>query len=67
MNAVKLLMNIGAVKSNSEARRLIEQGGLCAYGDPIFDMNFEFMEYPVTVHVGRQQFLVKEEPTNLEL
>ncbi|MEN2984730.1 MAG: tyrosine--tRNA ligase [Dictyoglomaceae bacterium] len=54
---VKLLNVIGAVKSNSEARRLISQGAVEIDGERILDSNLELtIERPIVLRVGKHFF-----------
>ncbi|MCX7845132.1 MAG: tyrosine--tRNA ligase [Dictyoglomaceae bacterium] len=54
---VKLLNLVGAVKSNSEARRLISQGAVEIDGERILDINLELnVEKPVILRVGKYFF-----------
>ncbi len=54
---VKLLNLVGAVKSNSEARRLIFQGAVEIDGEKILDANLELnIEKPLILRVGKHFF-----------
>jgi tyrosyl-tRNA synthetase len=55
---VKLLTDTGLVTSNSEARRMIEQGGVSVDGVKISDQNATVdIEKSVIVKVGKRRFL----------
>ncbi|MGB9857256.1 MAG: tyrosine--tRNA ligase [Dictyoglomaceae bacterium] len=54
---VRLLNLVGAVKSNSEARRLISQGAVEIDGKKILDSNLEIeIEKPIILRVGKHFF-----------
>ncbi len=54
-----ILYNSGLVKSKSEARRLIRQGGVKLNGDPVKDETAELkgISSPVVIKVGKRRFL----------
>ncbi len=54
-----ILYNSGLVKSKSEARRLIKQGGVKLDGEPVRDETAELREIstPVVIKVGKRRFL----------
>ncbi len=54
-----ILFNSGLVRSKSEARRLIRQGGVKINGEPIKDETFELkgISEPVVIKVGKRRFL----------
>jgi tyrosyl-tRNA synthetase len=54
---IRLLNLVGAVKSNSEARRLISQGAVEIDGERILDSNLEIeLEKPIILRVGKHFF-----------
>jgi len=61
---ISLLRNVGAAQSNSEARRLVEQGGVILNGVKIFDINFPLdLQNESILKVGKRKFyklLIKE-------
>lgn len=58
-NIVDLLASAGAVKSKSEARRLIEQGGVRIDGAPVAALETEVSvaEHEVIIQIGKRKFL----------
>jgi tyrosyl-tRNA synthetase len=56
----RLLTDVGLTASNSEARRLIEQGGVRIDGDPVADPALELVVADLpgrTLQIGRRRFL----------
>lgn len=55
---VKLLVDSGLAPTRSEARRLIEQGGVEVDGNVVRDVNFEFeLKKDIILKVGKRKFL----------
>lgn len=57
---IAMLQESGLVKSRSEARRLIQQGGIRHNGEPIVDADFQVQSQPGTtqvIQVGKRKFL----------
>jgi tyrosyl-tRNA synthetase len=53
----QLLVSIGAAKSNSEARRLINQGGVTIDGEKIIDPNAPLdFDMPFILKIGKRKF-----------
>jgi len=56
-NIISLLRNVGAAPSNSEARRLIEQGGVSINGEKILDVNSPIqIKNESILKVGKRKF-----------
>lgn len=53
----KALANIKAVKSTSDARRLIEQGGLYVNNERVLDPKYRLKSGSYVIKVGKKQFL----------
>jgi tyrosyl-tRNA synthetase len=54
---IRMLMDAGMVKSNSEARRLVEQGGVSVDGQRVTDATATFpLTTPVVLKAGKRQF-----------
>ncbi len=59
MGAIDLLFALGAVASKSEARRLIQQGGVEIEGKRVEDIGFRVPldHSPIHMRVGKKRFL----------
>ncbi len=59
INIVDLLLKTGLVKSKSEARRLIEQGGIKVDGEVVknIDLNIDLNKNGILVQRGKRQFV----------
>ena len=52
-----ILANIGAVKSSSEARRLIKQGGIAVDGEKVTDEKFNISPGEYVIRVGKKKYI----------
>jgi tyrosyl-tRNA synthetase len=58
INIIKLLTDTNLASSNSEARRLVEQGGVSVEGKRVSDQQQMIsLEKPVVIKVGKRRFL----------
>lgn len=58
INIVDLLINTNLAPSKSEARRLIQQGGVSIDNEKIADLSFNFkIEKDIVIKVGKRRFL----------
>ncbi|MCX7622087.1 MAG: RNA-binding S4 domain-containing protein, partial [Acidimicrobiales bacterium] len=58
VSMVRLLKAAGLASSNSEAKRLIEQGGVKLNGNTVTDVNFEFQPKSGDIlKVGKRKFI----------
>ena len=56
MKLVKIIVLAGAAKSNSEARRLIQQGGVEVDQKPVMDIDNELKERDYIIRIGKKRF-----------
>ncbi len=57
LTVFQLLVNIGAAKSNNEARRLVNQGGVVIDGSKVVDPNTPInLSAPLILKVGKRKF-----------
>jgi tyrosyl-tRNA synthetase len=56
LNIVDLVKKVGFVDSNSEAKRLLAQGGIYINGDRIQDLNFALENGEYILKVGKRKF-----------
>ncbi len=57
ISIIRMLVDAGMVKSNSEARRLIEQGGVSIDGQRVSDAAANIaLKTPVVLKAGKRQF-----------
>jgi len=58
INIIRLLTDTNLASSNSEARRLVEQGGVSVEGERVSDQHRMIkLEKPVVIKVGKRRFL----------